>query len=320
MQTNTTDIANVRAWYVKKMLYKAKPFLLHTKYAQVNDIPQHASSQIKFRRYSLLNPATTPLTEGLTPSGSKLAVTTLTTDLYQYGDFIELTDALTLTTEDPILNETNDVLAQQAANTLDQITRDVLTAGSQIQYASTAVSRVTVTAAMKLSAAEVREAVRTLKNANAVKITSMVNPTDGIDTTPLNDCFISFIHPNSTFDLKSDPLFVPVENYPSQASVMPGEIGKVDEVRFIETTNAKVFTGAGAAGVDVYATMILAAHAYGVSRISGAALEVITHQAGSAGTADALNQRSTHGWKSFFAAMRLNETFMVRIEHGATAA
>lgn len=317
--TTTAQIAAVRAYYVRRMLYKAKPHLVHQSFAQTNDIPMNSSSQIKFRRYSLLTPATTALSEGQTPAGSNLSVTTLTADLYQYGDFVTLTDLLDYTTEDPILQETYDILAQQAANTLDYITRDVLSGGTGVQYASTAVSRVTVSSAMKLTAAEVREAVRTLKNNNALRITSMVDPTTGIDSTPVADAYVAIVHPNTTYDLKSDPLFVPVENYSSQKNVMPGEVGKVEEVRFIETTNAKVFTGAGASGADVYSTVILGQHAYGVSRLSGKSLETISHLTGSSGTADPLNQRSTHGWKSLFAAMRLNENFLLRIEHGVSA-
>lgn len=317
--TTTTEIAAVRAYYDRRMLYKAKPHLVHMSFAQTSDIPMNSSSQIKFRRYSLLAAATTGLTEGLTPAGSNLSVTTITADLVQYGDFVTLTDLVEYTTEDPILQETYDILAQQAANTLDYITRDVLSAGSGVQYASTAVSRPTVSSAMKLSAAEVREAVKTLKNNNALRITSMVDPTTGIDSTPVADAYVAIISPNTTYDLKSDPLFVPVENYASQKNVMPGEVGKIDEVRFIETTNAKVFAGAGLAGADVYSTVILGQHAYGVSRLSGKSLETISHTPGSAGTADPLNQRSTHGWKSLFAAMRLNENFLLRIEHGATA-
>lgn len=316
MQTRLADIPNVRAYYLKRMLYKAKPHLPHQSFADVNDVPMNMSLQIKMRRYSLLNPATTPLSEGLTPTGSKLAVTTLTFDLYQYGDYVTLTDLLEYTTEDPILQETYDILAQQAANTFDILTRDVLSAGSQIQYASTAVSRGTVTSAMKLTLAEAREAVRTLKNKNALRIKSMISPNANIDTIPVPDTYVGFVHPNTTYNLKDEPGFVPVENYPNQGNTMPGEVGKMDEIRFIETTNAKYFVGEGASGIDVYSTVVVAQHAYGVSRLSGKALETISHMPGSAGTADPLNQRSTHGWKGLFTAERTNEDFLVRIEHG----
>jgi N4-gp56 family major capsid protein len=317
-QTNTSVIAPVRAFYDRQMLEKAKPHLVHTWFGQVRDIPMNASAQIKFRRYSLLNAATTALTEGQTPSGSALSTTDVSATVSQYGDFITLTDDLLTQTEDPLILEMNDILGQQAGNTFDQLCRDVLVAGTSVQYASSATSRVTVSPTMKMTAAEVREAVRTLKENNALKITSMIAPNANIDTVPVNACYVGVVHPDTTMDLKADPEWVPVENYPVQSDVMPGEVGKIDEVRFVETTNAKKFSAAGSTGQDVYATLIFAANAYGVTRIAGKALQTITKPLGSAGTGDPLDQRSTHGWKGYFVAKILNDSFMLRIEHSTT--
>lgn len=317
--TTTAIVTHVRSYYDRQMLEKAKPHLVHTWFGQIRDIPQNITDTIKFRRYGLLSAATTALTEGQSPAGSSLSVTDLSATCAQYGDFVTLTDELETETEDPIIMEVNDILGQQAGNTFDQLCRDVVVAGSTVQYASTAVSRVTVTSTMKVSAAEFREAVRTLKIQEARKITSMVSPNPNVDTIPINSCFVAIIHPKTTYDLKGDAEFVPVENYPSQSDVMPGEVGKIDEIRFVETTNAKVFTGLGSGGIDVYGTLILAANAYGVTRIAGKALQTITHPLGSAGTADPLDQRSTHGWKGYFVAKILNDNWMVRLEHAVTA-
>lgn len=317
--TTTSVVTHVRSFYDRQMLEKAKPHLVHTWFGQIRDIPQNATDTIKFRRYGLLSAATTPLTEGQTPAGSSLSVTDLSATASQYGDFVTLTDELETETEDPVIMEVNDILGQQAGNTFDQLCRDVLVAGTSVQYASTAVSRVTVTSTMKLNLAEIKEAVRSLKNQNASKITSMISPNSNIDTVPVNSCFVAIVHPNTTYDLKADADFVTVENYPSQSDVMPGEVGKMDEVRFIESTNAKVFSGAGAGAIDVYATLILAANAYGVTRVAGKALQTLTKPRGSGGTTDPLDQRSTHGWKGYFVAKILNDSWMVRIEHAVSA-
>ncbi len=320
MNTNVAIVPHVVAYYDRDLLIQAMPHLVHTWFGQVRDIPQKASATIKFRRYSLLTAATTPLTDGQTPAGSSLAVTDLSAVAAQYGDFITLTDQLETETEDPIILEMNKLLGQQAGNTFDQLCRDILVTGSTVQFASTAVSRVTVGSTMKLTATEVRKAVKTMKGNNAMKITQMIEPTTGIDTIPVNSCYVAIIHPNTTFDLKSDTAFVPVENYPSQQNVMPGEVGKIDEIRFIETTNAKVFAGAGVGGlVDVYATIVLGAEAYGITRIAGKALQTITHPIGTSGTADPLDQRSTHGWKGYFVTKILNDQFMMRIEHAVSS-
>ena len=67
------------------MLTKAVPLLVHTKWAQVKDIPRNNTDDIRFRRYTLLTAATTALTEGVTPSGSQLAITNVPATVLQYG-------------------------------------------------------------------------------------------------------------------------------------------------------------------------------------------------------------------------------------------
>lgn len=271
---------------------------------------------IKFRRYGLLTANTTALTEGVTPSGTSLSVTDLSATVAQYGDYVTVTDVLQFSTFDPLMTQTSKLLGQQAANSLDQICRDVMVAGSTIQYASSATTTNTVTSAMTLTRDEIREAVRTLHGNDAAKITEMVDPSNAFNTSPINAAFVGIISANTLYDLKDENGFIPVEEYGSQSNVMEGEVGAMDEVRFVMTTNASTTTGSL---TTVHRTMILAQNYYGISQISGKAMESINKPLGSAGTADPLNQRATMGWKATFVAKRLNENFCVRVEHGVSA-
>jgi len=298
------------------MLKAARPLLVHLRWAQVRDIPKNNSMNIKFRRYTLLSAATTALSEGVSPSGSQLAVTDVPATVAQYGDFITLTDVLQFSTLDPILTETADLLGQQAGNSLDQLCRNVMVAGTTIQYASTSTTTDTVTAGMKLTRNEIREAVRTLQGNNAKKITRMVNATDGFNTSPINAAYVGIISHSTLYDLKDETGFIPVEEYATKSDVMEGEVGAIDDVRFVMTTNASTVSGSL---TTVHRTMILGADYYGITRISGEAMKNIIKPLGSAGTADPLDQRSTSGWKATFVAKILNENFAVRIEHGVTA-
>jgi len=317
--TTTGEVTQgVNNFYDRKLLMKAVPLFLHTKWAQVRDIPRNNTDDIKFRRYTLLTAATTPLTEGVTPVGSQLAITDVPATVEQYGDYVLLTDKLLFTTLDPVLTETAEILGVQAGDTLDQLTREILAACTSVQWPSTAGAIGEVSAAMKITKTEVQEAVRTLKGANARKITSMVDASTGFNTSPLPSCFIGIVHPNTTFDLKNIPGFIRIEEY-GQKKAMEGEVGTLDEVRFIESTNAKVFTGSGAGSIDVYGTLILAAEAYGISRISGEAMKNIVKALGSGGSTDPLNQRQTSGWKATFVAVILNQAFLLRIEHAVSS-
>lgn len=319
--TTKTQVPNINAYYDRTLLERATPLLLHTKFGQVRDIPKNNSDVIKFRKYSALSAASTPLTEGVTPNGSQLAVTDSTATVLRYGDYVTLTDKLKTETEDAVETEATQILAEQAALTLDGLAREILSATTTIQYASTATARNEVTAAMKLTVAEIREAVRTMKNNKAKKITSMVDASSGYGTSPVDACYVAIVHPNATYDLKGDSAWVSIEKYAGtiKGGAMPGEVGKLDEVRFIETTEAKVYEDAGNSGVDVYATLIFGANAYGVTRISGEAMKTIRKQLGSGGTADPLDQRSSIGWKASFVTKILDQLNMIKIEHGVTA-
>jgi N4-gp56 family major capsid protein len=320
--TNTTVIPlEVGTFYNRTLLMRAVPLFVHTKWAQVKDIPRKAGSkQIKFRKYGNLSYATTPLSEGITPAGSQLSVTDITADVAQYGDFITVTDVLDYLSEDPELTIAAEILGDQAGGTLDVLTRDVMAAGTNVYYGGTGHTlRSQVAAGELITTALIDKTVRTLKNGLARKLTRMVDASTGYSTTPLNACFIGLVHPNVSYTLKGLTGFVKVENYANKSSLMEGEIGSYGEVRFIESTNAKVFTGEGASSIDVYATLIFGSDAYGISRISGEAMKNIVKPLGSAGTADPLDQRATSGWKATFVAKILNNDFLVRLETAVAA-
>lgn len=324
---NTTTVqipAEVSAFYDRTLLFRAVPLFVHTRWAQVRDIPRKAGSGgiIKFRRYGNLTAATTALSEGITPSGSSLSVTDITATVGQYGDFVTITDVVDYESQDPVLMETAEILGDQMGDTLDQLTRNVIAAGTNVYYGGTGNTATgDVAAGDNITAALILKAVRLLKNNKARRVNRMVEATTGYNTVPLNSSFIGIVHPNTTYDLKglTSTGWVPVEKYASQKTVMEGEVGAIDEVRFVESTNAKVLTGQGTGAVDVYATLIFGQEAYGVSRISGEAVKNIVKPLGSAGTADPLDQRSTSGWKATFVAKILNDAFLVRLEHTVSA-
>jgi len=318
--TTKTEIPDeVNNYYVRTLLERLLPLLVHTKFGQVTDIPRKSGSNtIKWRRYNSLSAATTPLTEGTTPDGSQLPVTDITADVLQYGDFLLITDVVDYESQDAVLTEANQVLGEQAGLTLDELARNVLVAGTTVQYCDNRANRYLIIASSLITANEIREAVTTLSTNNAKKIRRMVNPSTGFNTTPINAAYIGIVHPKVSYTLKTLTGWVPVAAYPSQADVIEGEIGSLDDVRFIETSEAKTWTAvAASAAVAVYATLILGQNAYGISRISGEAMQSIIKPLGSAGSADPLNQRTTSGWKATFITKILDDNAMLRIEGSA---
>jgi len=316
--TRTQIPIEINNFYDRVLLERAVPAFVHNRFAQVRDIPSNSGTNvIKFRRYGSLTATTTALSEGITPSGSQLSVTDVSATVLQYGDYVTLTDKVLMETYDPILTETSEILGEQAGDSLDQLCRNVQVASASAQYASTATTVATVDSTMKLDRAEVKEAVRTLKNNNAKPVTSMINPSTGYNTTPINRAFIGIVHPYSTYDLDDATGWIPVEKYPNKADVMPDEVGSLAGVRFIESSNA--YSTAGTLITTVYGTLIFGQNAYAQTRISGEALKNIVKPLGSAGTADPLDQRSTSGWKATYVAKVLNANWILVIYHAVSS-
>ena len=315
-KTTTQDIVNINSFYSRDLLFRAVPRLVHNRFAQIKNIPEGNSSTIKFKRLSNLAVASTPLQEGVTPLGKKMAETIVTATVQQYGDYITLTDKLTMTTEDAVRLDANMLLGQQSGNTIDQLTRDILVTGTNVVYGGSGNTQTSdVAAGDVITTAMVDAAELTLNLNNAMLMTSFVDASTGYSTVPLPPCYIGICHVAISPKIRAFTGFTKVELYAQAGARMEGEIGRYGYTRFIETTNAKIFTGAGTSNIDVYATLIMAMYAYGTSAINGNALVNIVKPLGSGGTSDPLDQRETSGWKATFVAKILNDDFIVRLEH-----
>ena len=305
---NTTGSAGLsvtmRTFYDRVLLERTTPVLLFAKFGQKRPIPKGEGKTINFRRFGALAVATTPLVEGALFTNLKaVSMSEITAEVDQYGDAVGFSDLVSTTTFDPVLTETTEVLGEQAAETIDQIIRDIVTAGTSVQYASSATSRGTVTSAMTLTPAEVREAVLQLKINRAKKI-------DGF--------YQAIIHPRQEHDLISSSEWREAQNYGQTGRIFDGSIGTLYGVKFWVTDVAPVYDGEGAAGVDVYGAMFFGQHAFGIVDLAGHNLRTIYKPLGSAGTADPLDQQQTMGWKVTFTAKILNDLFMLRLETGAS--
>ena len=297
MATNTTLTIPVEAQktFDKTLLTRMLPELKFAEFGQKKPIKKNNGKTVNFRRFSSLAPAMTPLAEGVTPSGSDLTVDEVEATLQQFGDFVEISDVLDLTGIDPVAAETSEILGEQAGLTIDRVVRNVVCAGTNVQYAGGG-----AVATGKISSEEVKKAARTLKKANA---------------KPFDGGYIGIVDPDISYDLQNDPLWQDVSKYNGGQKIMDGEIGKLGGVRFIETTETLVKEG------DVHCAMIIGKDAYGVVDLQGSANKpsIIIKPFGSSGTEDPLNQRQTQGWKAMFTAVRLNELAMVRLEVKVTA-
>ena len=396
----TTDSGlsqDVKIYWSNRLIDMCEPKLVHSQFAQKVNIPSHSGKTVEFRKWSPLPKMLTPLTEGVTPNGQKLNMSTITAVVEQYGGYVETSDILNLVAIDNAMEQSVKQIARQAHRTIDTIDRDVMVAGTNKLLSGQKGARYLLTGGAAsgnnyLCVDDIKRAARQLKVMNA---------------EPVDDCYVAIIHPDISYDLTNDPEWKYPHQYVDTKEIYSGEIGKIGGVRFVETTEAKkyvadplliadgdatavreltvssytsasktvvvkeavtanqaaklagrrvliggalstvssatagsagaaslvlqntpsvapaanntVYPGeAGAEGRDVYATIVLAANAYGVTQVSGGGLEFIAKQLGSGGTSDPLNQRATAGWKCTRVCKILVDEYMVRVESCST--
>lgn len=341
--TNTTTqiTSAMTEYYSKVILERAEPELVHDRYGQQRPIPKRSSKTIKWSRYGLfassastpsgvladIETRTAPLSEGVTPEGKYAARADVTATLQQYGDFAEVTDMVDLTNPDPVLTELSEMLGDSAGRSIDIVHRDQLAAGTNTFFSGAATTVGTVEAIVDTDLFQA--VLRDLASQVAKRFTEIIRATDGVGTQPIRSSYWGIVHTDVHMpDLDDLPDFTPVHEYASQGPVQPGEVGSLKNIRFVETTQAKIDLGAGATSsavkntageVDVYYTLIFGKNAYGISPLAGNAMRSITKSLGSAGTADPLDQRATTGWKAITAPAKiLNDNWMAVVHSAAS--
>lgn len=312
MTTETGSLsAEMKTFYEKRLLDQAEPLLVHNQFGDKYPIPANNGKKIEFRKYSALPKALTALTEGVTPAGNSLKVTTVEGTVKQYGDWIQLSDMLQMTAIDNNVVQATKLLSSQAGRTLDTVTREVLAGGTNVIYAPKVVdgaetevlSRSTLTPECVLTPFVVMRAAATLEAMNTPKI-------DG--------SYVLIIHPYCRETLQESPGWVDVVKYKEGNNTFSGEIGKIGDVRVVTTSEAKVINDSTCPVVEsttyysVFTSLLLGANAYGVTMLENGGLQHIVKQLGYG--EDPLNQRSSCGWKATSVAVRLCEEYMVRIE------
>lgn len=310
--TNTDLTPEMRIFYNKALIELATPKLVHGQLAQKKPIPANGGKTIQFRKFEPLAPALTPITEGVTPAGNKLAVTAFDATVDQYGDFVEFTDMIDLTAVDPIVTQALKILSDQAAKTLDTLTRDVIAANPNVIYSSSVAEDGAETEILA------RQGLTKTANLKFKDIQKAVAILQGNDVPTYDgENYVAVIHPFAAFDLMNDPRWETMQNYAKPENRLAGEIGRIAGCRFVQSSQAKIWnstTDNCPSGIAVLGTTILGADSFGETEITGGGLETIVNQVGSSGSADPLKQRGTVAWKATHVAKVLVDTYMIRIE------
>ncbi|MEM7528842.1 MAG: N4-gp56 family major capsid protein [Pseudomonadota bacterium] len=313
----------------RRMLRYAGPHLVLEKFGLAKELPKNSSSTIRFRRPVTFAAKTTPLVEGVTPTGTKFSYEDVSATLRQYGDVIYVTDVIQDTHEDPVLRDITQQAGDNIGRTVEQLNFAVVKAGTNVIYAGGATQRSDVVG--KLRKEELRSAIRTLKRNKALPFTEMIGPGPNYGTQAVEPCYVVVIHVDLENDLRQIPGFVPCTQYGrATAKVHEREIGAIEEMRFVCSADLDPWTGAGGATTDmvntsgqadVYPVLVFGKEAWGHVALRGgpsySAVNPHVHRP-THSPSDPMAQRGFVSWKFYHAAVRLNEAWMIRIEVAAT--
>ena len=220
-------------FYDKTLLKNMAPRLVHVQFGQKVALPRGNGKTVKFRKWTPFPAITKPLTEGIVPDGQPLNMTEVSATIDSYGGYVTITDMVDMTSAVPVVTDSVELQADQGALSIDHVTRSELhSQATNVQYAGGKTAISALTASDKLTMADIRKAVRTLKKAKAPKF-----------SRGGKSHYIAIVGPDTVFDLQSDPTGEEVSQYQDKENIYSGEIGRMYGVVFVETTEAMVYGG-----------------------------------------------------------------------------
>jgi N4-gp56 family major capsid protein len=312
---------------IAEFLANVDPVIVLGKFGQNRPAPKNKAQTVVFRRAVPFAPAIVPLQEGVTPTGHAMTFQDVQVTLQQFGDIVLITDKVADLSEDPVLKVAMEESGKQAAATIEQITYGVVKAGTSVFYANGA-ARANVNTAISLN--KQRAVVRYLQRQKAKKITKILGGSVNYATKPIEAAYIGIGHTDISPDIRGMAGFTAVAAYGSRQPLSEYEFGSVEEVRYILTPDLAPFADAGGAAggnflstsgaqADVYPVLIFGEDAFGVVPLKGqGSMAPTVLNPGTPSKSDPLGQRGFVGWKTWFAAVRLNETWLSRLEVAAT--
>jgi N4-gp56 family major capsid protein len=243
--------------------------------------------------------AGTTSNDGVTPSDTDFDATVVTASALQYRIVVNISDLVKELNVIDFVTGAAVSVGNALARKIDEVIQTEVMAGTNVLYGGSATARTGLGASDKITAALFNKARAYLDGKNANKM-------DG--------GFVAFIHPFVAYDLRAETgtgNWLEVNKYVTNEKILKGEIGMLNGIRVVIAPNVKTF----ASTVTVYPTLVVGDGAYGVADFQAMRTYIVP---ATPSDSDPLAQRTKVGAKVTFAAKRLQEDCMVRIETAAT--
>jgi N4-gp56 family major capsid protein len=325
--TSMSGLSNVtRAHFDAQQLKYAEPILCVAKMGMERQLPKNRGDQVKYQRPVPLPAATTPLTEGVAPTGKAMTYEDVNVTTLQYGDFVEITDKVLDMAECPVLKDATKLCGEQRAETVELIVMGVIRGGTSVVYANGATRNAVNTVP---TIGKLRGINQFLRRQRAKTITEFVKSTANQTTVAIKPCWVVVCHTDAQADLEQIAGWKSPEQYVGTTELLPCEIGSIGEFRFCASPLVPIWADAGGAkgamkstsgtSADVYPMIVMAQDCFGRTTLGGYSAEkLLISDAANISVANPLGQKGTVGWKQYFAAWIANNTWMTRLEHAIT--
>ena len=303
--TGTGDISNlVKTAYDQYVRMALRSIPVMRSLADVKPVQQAMpGSSVVFSIYSDLAAATSTLTE--TTDVSSIALgnpSQVTVTLNEYGSAVTTTKKLNLTSFNDVDAALADIIAYNAADSIDSVVASVLTGGSNVLYAGNATSTNTIDSADKITVADIREAVTELRTNKALP--------------RLGELYAAYLHPRQAADLRAESGtggFQDIVKYTDNVSktIIPGSVGVIEGAFVVETPRVPFAVNTNSPAVNVYKAVVAGREA--LAEAMGQDINTVIGP-----EIDALRRFRTIGWYYFGGFARLREAALYRIESSAT--
>jgi len=331
-RTEYGDISpRTAAYAAKEMLKHAEPVLVLQKFGQTKPHPRNKTKTVKFRRPIPFDAQTTPLVEGVKPDPVQMRYEDVEATLAQYGMVIEITDVIADTHEDMVQNDAIMLSGESAGATTEQITYGVVKAGTSV-FRTNGTVRTSINT--PITTAKQRAVTRYMKAQKGKKFTRILSGSPNYATKPVEASYPAVTHTDMENDIREMAGFVPVSEYGRQAPISDHEIGAVEDCRYVNSPDLAAFADAGGTfdgsgtemvtttgtSADVYPILYFAMDCFGCVPLKGK--EAVTPSVINPSTkdkSDPLGQVGYVGWKTYYACLILNQSWISRLESAATA-
>lgn len=303
--TNATQLKNLNVWS-KEVAFKAMPNLRFFQFADVqDDLTKEAGETIQMLTYNNLKQGG-KLTENVDMTTQAITGSLKEVKVTEYGNAVAVTEKLLRTSYDDTMARVSTLLGRDYALVLDCELRDVALTGTNVVYADKVANRTGLASTNTLKVSTIKDAVEILSTNNAPKV-------GGAN-------WVCFVHPHQSRGLRDDNAWINASNYGAPDQLFTGEIGRIDDTIFIETTlmkngacaqtdpayDADLKTGASGNQTNIYKAVIFGQSYYGLAT----ALPVEIRDNG----VEDFGRRRSLAWYSLFGVAKLNDEYGVVIE------